>query len=170
MPIMLVKKMKDEMVATRGKMKLQALKKTIVKKDKMPEKDGKKTKKENMEGKAIKKAKVKNIKGEEGAPRTFTPLAPKQGEVEPELPKDASPLSMSIVDVGDGCNYAVASHYGVPSGKDNDDIVGIDEGRNDDDCGQGSCSNKKTNLKRNKNTCKHWRKPVKARSLKSLLE
>ncbi|KAF8672642.1 hypothetical protein HU200_049335 [Digitaria exilis] len=163
MPVMLVKKTKDEMAVTRrDKVKQQATRKTVVKKDR-------KKIKENMEGESTKKAKVMNKKCDEGAPWSFIPPAPKHEDAEQELPKDAYPLSVAKVKVGDGNNYGVVSHDGVLSGEHNDTIAGIDEGSNGDDYDQGS-SRHKINLKRNKSPCKCRSKPVKARSLKSLLE
>ena len=72
------------------------------------------------------------------------PLAPKQEEVKLQLPKDVSPPNQAKV------------------------VVGIDEGRIDNDYDPDS-SSRNINLKRNGNPWKRWRKPVKARSLKSLV-
>jgi hypothetical protein len=77
-------------------------------------------------------------------------LAPKQEEVELELPKDASPLNQAKVVVGDGTSYGVATHDDVPTCDDHDNIASIDEGSCEDDYDPDS-SSRNINSKRKKN-------------------
>ncbi|RLN16702.1 uncharacterized protein C2845_PM02G14230 [Panicum miliaceum] len=66
--------------------------------------------------------------------------------------------------VGDGTSYGVATHDDVPICNDDDDIAGIDDDYDPDSSSRNILS------KRKKNPWKRWGKPVKARSLKSLLD
>ncbi|KAJ1264974.1 hypothetical protein BS78_08G041500 [Paspalum vaginatum] len=90
-------------------------------------------------------------------------LDPKQEEVGKKLPKDASPMSQAEVETDDdGTSDGDAACEDVPSS--GDDIPGKDDYYN-----QNSSGHSNGNMKRKKNPLRCRRKPVKARSLNSML-
>ncbi|CAN6288082.1 unnamed protein product [Urochloa humidicola] len=106
---------------------------------------------------------------------TNEPL-PVKKEEEEEVPEDASPPAANQAQNAEDTNHAAAPHNDVSSCDDDiAGIAGVDEGSSDDDYDgigiPGSSMNGSGDPKasKRKTPWKRWRKPVKARSLKSLM-